>query len=356
KGYAAHWKYKETSKTESNLDLWLTKIRDLLENPDDEALDFIDEFKLNLFADEIFVFTPNGDLKTLPMGATALDFAFEIHSEIGARCIGAKVNHKLVPLSYELKSGDQIEIITSDKQKPKEDWLKYVTTARAKSKIKQELKEEKKRIGEDGKEKLQRKLNHLKVNFSSENISVLLQYFGEESALDFYYRIAKDKINLALIKELKISNGNLKIPKKKIEKEHEEDTPTLVTNYRNKDQVILIGDKSGAFEYKLAPCCNPIPGDKVFGFITINDGIKIHRENCPNAVQLMAHYAYRIIKAKWNSDNEVEFQAGIRFTGIDDMGLVHSITKTISQQLSINMKSISFESHDGIFEGKIVLY
>ncbi|TXC81440.1 RelA/SpoT family protein [Luteibaculum oceani] len=356
KGYAAHWKYKETAKGESNLDLWLTKIRDLIENPGNEALDFIDEFKMNLFADEIFIFTPNGDLKTLPKGATALDFAFEIHSEIGARCIGAKVNHKLVPLSYGLKSGDQIEIITSDKQKPKEDWLKYVSTARAKSKIKHELKEEKKRIAEDGKERLQRKLNHLKIEFNSDNVQTLQNFYEQETGLDFYYKIAKDKINLSRIKELEVVKGNLKLPKAPSNRKKSETPPTLLTSPKNKDQVILIGDQSGAFEYKLAPCCNPIPGDQVFGFITINDGIKIHRENCPNAVQLMAHYAYRIIKAKWNSDNVVEFLAGVRFTGIDDIGLVHSITQTISKQMNINMKTISFESHDGIFEGKIIVY
>ncbi len=359
KGYAAHWKYKETAKGENNLDLWLTKIRDLLDNPDDGALDFIDEFKLNLFADEIFVFTPNGDLKTLPKGATALDFGFEIHSEIGVRCIGAKVNHKLVPLSYQLKSGDQIEIITSDKQKPKEDWLNYVTTARAKSKIKQQLKEEKKRIAEDGKERLQRKLNHLKIPFTSENLSVLQIFYGEDSGTDMYYKIAKDKINLARIKELQISKGQLKLakPEDKIDQKLEKTNPnTLITTGKSKDQVVLIGDQSSAFDYKLAQCCNPIPGDKVFGFITINDGIKIHRESCPNAVQLMSHYAYRIIKAQWASGKEIEFKAGIRFTGIDDIGLVHNITSTISKQLSINMKSISFNSLDGIFEGKIILY
>ncbi len=357
KGYAAHWKYKETAKHESNLDLWLTKIRDLLDNPDDEALDFIDEFKMNLFSDEIFVFTPNGDLKTLPKNATALDFAFEIHSEVGAQCIGAKVNHKLVPLSYALKSGDQIEIITSDKQKPKEDWLKYVATARAKSKIKHALKEEKKRIAEDGKERLQRKLKHLKIAYSSENVNVLQLFYEQDTALDMYYKIARDKLNLARIKELEVNNGQLKLPKPEYKgRDKKDDDSTLITQFKNKEQVVLIGDESGSFDYKLAPCCNPIPGDKVFGFITINDGIKIHRENCPNAVQLMAHYAYRIIKAKWYSDRDVEFQAGIRFTGLDDIGLVHSITQTISKQLSINMKSISFESHDGIFEGRVVLY
>ena len=357
KGYAAHWKYKETSKNESNLDLWLTKIRDLLDSADDGALDFIDEFKLNLFADEIFVFTPNGDLKTLPKDATALDFGFEIHSEIGVRCIGAKVNHKLVPLSYQLKSGDQIEIITSDKQKPKEDWLNYVTTARAKSKIKQSLKEEKKKIAEDGKERLQRKLNHLKIPYTQDNIQTLQNFYKIDHGLDFFFAIAKEKINLAKIKELDLVKGQLRIHKEeKKETAGDIENTTLLTRSKNKDQVILIGDQNSAFDYKLAQCCNPIPGDQVFGFITINDGIKIHRETCPNAVQLMSHYAYRIIKAKWNSGKEVEFKAGIRFTGIDDIGLVHKITSTISQQLNINMKSLSFNSIDGIFEGKIILY
>ena len=351
KGYAAHWKYKESSNAESRLDHWLTKIRESLESKDSGALDFIDDFKLNLFSDEIYVFTPNGELKTLPKNGTALDFAFEIHSQVGAKCIGAKVNHKLVPLSFQLKSGDQVEIITSNKQSPKEDWLKYVTTAKAKSKIKQLLKEEKKRISLDGKEILQRKLNHLKLDFTSDNITVLEHYFNQASATDLYVQIANNKLNLSKIKGIPHEGGHF------IEKVKRKKKVVVVSEAPKKtDKILLIGDNSSSLEYKLAPCCVPIPGDRVFGFVTINDGIKIHRESCPNAIQLMANYAYRVIPAKWNSENEVEFKAGILLNGIDDMGLIHNITSTISRTHGINMKSISFESVDGIFSGKIFLY
>ncbi|HEX4887595.1 MAG TPA: bifunctional (p)ppGpp synthetase/guanosine-3',5'-bis(diphosphate) 3'-pyrophosphohydrolase [Luteibaculaceae bacterium] len=360
KGYAAHWKYKEQTNQESALDHWLVKIRESLETSDAGALDFIDDFKLNLFSDEIFVFTPNGELKKLPKDATALDFAFEIHSQVGSHCLGAKVNNKLVPLSFKLKSGDQVEIITSKKQTPKEDWLKYVVTAKAKSKIKDLLKEEKKKIATEGKEILHKKLDHLKIPFNSENISVIEKFFHEESTQDLYYKIAKNKLNINKIKELQLTNGRLKLPEDgpKIPQKDTSDQHMLelLSKGKEKDKVIVLGDTKSSFDYKLSPCCNPIPGDKVFGFLTINEGIKIHRLNCPNAVQLMSNYAYRVIQAKWNSDNEVEFLAGVKFKGIDDIGLVHRITSTISTQMNINMRSISFESYDGIFEGKIVLY
>lgn len=360
KGYAAHWKYKEKNSQETALDHWLGKIRESLENTDAGALDFIDDFKLNLFSDEIFVFTPNGELKKLPKDSTALDFAFDIHSQVGSHCLGAKVNNKLVPLSFRLKSGDQVEIITSKKQEPKEDWLKYVVTAKAKSKIKDLLKEEKKRIAMDGKEILHKKLDHFKIPFSSDNIALLEKIFHEESTSELYFKIAKGKINLNKLKELQLSNGKIKLPEefaKPVAKPEEDGTMLdLLSKEKGKDKIIVLGDTKSSFDYKLSPCCNPIPGDKVFGFLTINEGIKIHRLNCPNAVQLMSNYAYRVIQAKWNSDNEVEFLAGVKFKGIDDIGLVHKITSTISNQMNINMRSISFESNDGIFEGKIVLY
>lgn len=355
KGYAAHWKYKESDSSESNLDNWLTKIRETLENKEMGALDFVDDFRLNLFAEEIFVFTPKGELKNLPSGATALDFAFDIHTQVGASCIGAKINHKLVPLSHELKSGDQIEILTSKKQKPKEDWLKFVVTAKAKSRIKSLLKEEKKAVAEIGKEILERKLRHLKVDFSNENISVLEKFFGQENAMDLFYRTAQNKVNLSQIKTLEIKNHRFIIPKKVSKRPSTKGFEEIITTTK-KDTVVLIGDDSNTLEYKLATCCNPIPGDNVFGFITVTNGIKIHRETCPNAVQLMANYAYRIIKAKWNSEDVLQFITHIKFTGIDDVGLVNTITNTISRQLHINMKAISFESNDGVFEGKITLY
>ena len=351
KGLAAHWSYKGGGKV-SGIDKWLAQIRELLENPEANALDFIDDFKLNLFADEIYVFTPGGDLKKLPKGATALDFAFEIHSDIGAKCMGAKVNNRLVPLSHQLKSGDQVEILTGKSQKPKEDWLNFVITGKAKAKIKSSLKDEMKAIANDGKEILQRKFNNWKIDFKSLNISLLEKFYGIGSATELYYLIAKNKIDLRKIKELDVDNGTIVIDKParktKVKKESSSSSPASDT--------LVLNDNNTKLEYKLAACCNPIAGDDVFAFVTVNDGIKIHRTKCPNATQLLGSYNYRVIKAQWESQKEQEFLANLTFKGIDDMGLVQKITNTISQELHINMKSISFESDDGIFMGKIGVY
>jgi GTP diphosphokinase / guanosine-3',5'-bis(diphosphate) 3'-diphosphatase len=357
RGYAAHWKYKENSPQETGLDSWLNKIRELLENPQSNALDFIDDFKLNLFSEEIFVFTPKGELRSLPQGASALDFAFEIHSKVGEQCIGAKVNNKLVPLSHQLKSGDQIEIITSRKQKPKEDWLKFAVTARAKAKIKDALKEEKKEIARQGKLMLSKKFDALGINFIDKNIKKVEEHFHAVNSTDLYYRVAKGNIDLVQLKDFEIRHGDLFIFQNTTEK------PTTLESLLDKSQrsksqndLLIIGDDLKQIEYKLSPCCHPIPGDDVFGFITVNEGIKIHRVTCPNAVQLMSNYGYRIVKARWKSQELIEFLAGVHFKGIDDVGLVNKITGIISEQLNINMRSISFESHDGIFEGKVFLY
>ncbi len=353
KGFAAHWKYKE-SAAESALDEWIHKIRELLENPETDALDFVDDFKLNLFSDEIFVFTPGGDMKMLPGNATALDFAFEIHSDLGSKCIGAKVNHKLVPLSHKLRSGDQVEILTSNKQTPKEDWLAYVVTAKAKSKIKSALKEEKKRLGEDGKEILMRKFKHLKLQFNNENVNELLAYYKIPNSLELYYRIAKGLIDVQDLKEFVHDKGTIKAKTP----HHAEQTSLeqIVKNIRGSSEMLVIGENLEKIDYKLSPCCNPIPGDDVFGFITINEGIKIHRVNCPNAIQLMSNYAYRIVKAKWTNQQQIAFLAGIRMTGIDEVGLVNKISKVISSELKVNMRSISIDSNDGIFDGTIMLF
>lgn len=354
KGYAAHWKYKEASG-ESALDEWIKKIRELLENPDSNALDFIDDFKLNLFSDEMFVFTPKGELKTLPGNATALDFAFEIHSDVGSKCIGAKVNHKLVPLSHKLRSGDQVEILTSNKQMPKEDWLGYVVTAKAKSKIKAALKEEKKKLSEDGREILLRKFRHLKLELNSENINELLAYYKIPSSLELYYRIAKGILDVQDLREFSIDKGTLKA--KSVSKtEAPVSLEQLVKNVRGSSDNLVIGENLERIDYKLSPCCNPIPGDDVFGFITVNEGIKIHRVSCPNATRLMSNYAYRIVKAKWTNQQQIAFLAGVRITGLDDVGVVNKISKVISSELKVNMRSISIESNDGIFEGKIMLF
>jgi len=355
KGFAAHWKYKENA-AETALDEWIKKVRELLENPDSSAIDFVDEFKLNLYADEIFVFTPNGELRNLPGGATALDFAFEIHSALGSKCIGAKVNHKLVPISHKLRSGDQVEILTSSKQTPKEDWLNFVITAKAKAKIKNSLKDEKRRVGEDGKEILQRKFRHLKINFTNENINELLAYYKIPTSLDLFYQVANGTIDIQDLKDFANDKGQLKVKPPKYKVEQSPSLETIVKSVRGKSDLLIIGENMERIDYKLSPCCNPIPGDDVFGFITVSEGIKIHRVNCPNAMQLMSNYAYRIVKARWANQQQIAFLAGIGFTGIDEVGVVSKISKVISNELKVNMRSISIESNDGIFEGTIMLF
>lgn len=364
KGYAAHWKYKESKVGESGIDKWLNRIREILKTSEKDALDFIDDFKLNLFSDEIFVFTPKGELRTLPIGSTALDFAYSIHSKVGDQCLGAKLNHKLVPLSHPLKSGDQIEIITSVKQKPKPDWLNYVTTARAKGKIKASLKEEKKKIAEDGKEKLDRKLKQLKIENNQENIQKLVNHFKLQAPLDLYYEFAIDKLD---IKDLKaylaeqdkggifsyLRNPFAKGPKVAVQQQV---VDPIRQKLKEKPDTLLIGDSMEALDYTLSPCCNPIPGDDVFGFVTINEGIKIHRNNCPNAVQLMSKFAYRIVKAKWYTGKSIAFLSGIKIRGIDDMGILNNLTSLISSEYNLNIRSINIDSNAGTFEGTVMLY
>jgi GTP pyrophosphokinase len=352
KGFAAHWKYKDGSlAADHNLDRWLSQIREVLESTDGDALAFIDDFKLNLFNEEIYIFTPNGDLRTLPKGATALDFAFSIHSQVGSQCIGAKVNQRLVPLSHPLRSGDQVEIILSRKQTPKEDWLNYVVTARARQKIKQALKEERKKIAAEGKDILRRKFKSLDVSFLSVNITELEQHYNVESALELYYQIAKGKIDLKKLKGHKVDNGRLSFERNPIGSATT--APQILAPAPGKSDSLLIGDELQKLDYTLAHCCNPIPGDDVFGFVTSNGELKIHRENCPNATQLLGNYAYRVIKARWASKAMVQFEVSVHFTGIDDVGLVNQITSIISADMNVNMRAISFESNDGIFEGQV---
>ena len=355
KGYAAHWKYKESAaEKENNLEGWLKKIREMLENPDANALEFLDDFKLNLFSDEIFVFTPKGDMKTLPSGATALDFAFDIHTKIGEHCIGAKVNHKLVPLSYEIKSGDQIEILTSNKQTPKEDWIGYEITARAKSKIKNALKEQRKKVAEEGKEMLEKKFYKCKLDFTLQNVNDFCKFLHLPNSLELFYRAALGNVDTKEIKEFqKHKEHPEKLSPKKAEAKKLEQ---LVTSARGNSDLLVIGDDMQKLDYKLSPCCNPIPGDDVFGFISVGEGIKIHRVNCPNAVKLLSNYAYRVVKAKWMNDHLISFLAGIKIIGTDELGIVNNITKVISNENNINMRSISFDTDDGIFEGTIMVY
>ena len=355
KGLAAHYRYKESKSKDSKFDRWIAEIRDLLENPDVNAMDFIDEFKLNLFNDEIYIFTPKGDLRVLPNGATILDFAYDIHTDIGDSCIGAKVNNRLVPLSYQLHSGDQVEIITSSKQKPNDEWIRFVVTARAKQKIKSSLNEERKQIAMDGKEILERKFRQMNIKFTSENISILEKFYKLPSTTELYFRIAKGKIDLKKVREIENVGGVLK-PERKVSRRKKSSDP--YTKIDSKKDVLLIGDDFKNIDYKMAQCCNPIPGDKVFGFITINDGIKIHRYNCPNAEHMLSKMAYRCIKATWKNADIRENIAAITVHGIDRLGIVNRITEIISNQHNVNMKSISFETTDGIFEGnmKVMVY
>jgi GTP diphosphokinase / guanosine-3',5'-bis(diphosphate) 3'-diphosphatase len=353
-GYAAHWKYKDAAaEKESRLEAWLQRVREMLDNPDPNALEFIDDFKLNLFSDEIFVFTPKGDMKTLPLGSTALDFAFDIHTKVGEQCIGAKVNHKLVPLSYQLKSGDQIEILTSNKQTPKDDWLKLVVTARAKSKIKNSLKEQRRKIAEDGREILERKFYKVKLEFTLQNINDFMNYLHLPSSQELFYRVAVGNVDVKEVKDfIKFKESPPKSRKKKEEPKLEQ----LVTSARGSGDMLVIGDDMQKLDYKLSPCCNPIPGDDVFGFVTVGEGIKIHRVSCPNAVKLLSNYAYRVVKAKWTSDQLISFLAGLKLTGTDELGLVNNITKVISNENNVNMRSIRFDTEDGIFTGTIMVY
>ena len=351
-GLAAHYKYKEASADSNKFDRWIAEIRELLDNPDSSALDFVNDFKLNLFNDEIYVFTPKGELRVLPTGSTILDFAYDIHTQIGNKCIGAKVNNRLVPLSYELQNGDQLEILTSSKQKPNDEWLRFVVSAKAKQRIKQALNEAHKVVAADGKEILERKFKQHNIHFTAENIRAIEKHFQIDSTTNLYYKIAKAKINLAQLRELNVVAGNIilerKIRSKKI-KGSEED---LLNEGINTD-TIIIGEDFKGFDYTLAKCCSPIPGDSIFGFITISSGIKVHRFNCPNAVHLLSKLAYRCLKARWQNNALVERVAAIRIIGIDQIGLVNRLTEIISKQNNINMKSISFETNDGVFEGRI---
>ncbi|WP_316834293.1 bifunctional (p)ppGpp synthetase/guanosine-3',5'-bis(diphosphate) 3'-pyrophosphohydrolase [Pedobacter nutrimenti] len=356
KGFAAHWKYKESSN-DNGLDQWIMKVREMLNNPEANALDFLDDFKMNLFSDEIFIFTPKGALLQLPLGATALDFAFEIHTDVGAKCIGAKVNHKLVPLSHKLQNGDQVEIITSGKQVPKEDWLNIVVTAKAKSKIKSSLKEEKRKIAELGKEILERKLKSLKITYNTDNLNKLSYFFKLPSTQELFISIANGKIELKDLKDYLAAEKEIENRSGTSEKNDHQQIEALLSKVKGPESdILLIGEDLQKIDYNLAACCNPIPGDDVFGFVTVSEGIKIHRTNCPNAAQLMANYGYRIVKAKWNRQKELTFLTGLHIIGIDDVGLINNITKVISNDFKVNMRSITVDTDNGIFDGSIMIY
>ena len=357
KGYAAHFRYKHGSQKESGLEEWLNKLRESLENPDVNAIDFVEQFKLNLYAKEIYVFTPNGDIKSLPKGATAIDFAFAIHTEVGMHCRAAKVNGKLVQLSKELHSGDQVEIITSNTQKPKLAWLDIVKTARAKSKIKSILKEEQKTIAKEGKEVLERKLRHLKIKLNEKTTNELVNFFKLKTSFDLFYQIGNGTIDNQQLKRYanQRSNALMHFLKTKMNR------PTALKDEIIKEEVtpdydmLVFGKDEEKLKYSLSKCCNPIPGDKVFGFITIRDGIKVHKHNCPNALSMQSQYAYRVISAKWVDSKQEGFKATVELTGVDTLGLVNEVTRVISGNLHVNIHSLNISSDGGIFHGKIIV-
>ena len=357
KGLAAHFKYKEGTNLEDRFDKWFGQIREVLGSQDTDGVDFLQDFKTSFLAEEIYVYTPKGEVKMLPTGSTALDFAFSIHSAIGSKCIGAKVHHKLVPLSHKLRSGDQIEIITSNKQKPTEDWLKFVVTAKAKTKIKDALREEKRKIADEGKYILQRKMENMGAAYNNHNIEELVQFYKVPSALDLHYHIATKLIDLREIKEATLYGDRIELPKPKpVQIEPVVDTGTPKNVSKKDSELIIFGESSDKIMYQLAKCCHPIPGDDVFGFVSTGKGMIIHRTACPNAPQLMANYGHRVVKTKWVKNKEISFLTGLRIIGLDDVGVVNKITNVISGDLRINISGLSIESREGMFEGTIKVF
>lgn len=359
KGYAAHYKYKNGATEESGLDVWLNLLREALENSETNAVDFVEDFKMNLYSKEIFVFTPKGEIKSLPKGATSLDFAFSIHSELGIKTRGTRVNGKLVPLNHELKSGDQIDVITSQYQKPTANWLDYVTTSRAKTKIKNVLNENTKKIGEEGKEILTRKLKHLKINLSESVTNELVNFFKLKTSLDLYYRVGIGAIENQQLKDFaaKKSNTFINFFKNKIKRNQKNtaDADIHKPEINNNYDLLVFGTEHDKLDYKLAPCCNPIPGDDVFGFVTINEGIKVHKKDCPNAIGMQSNYAYRIMSAKWIDSTQEEFKALLDITGMDVLGLTNQLTKVISNNMHVNIQSISLSTNAGLFHGQVAV-
>ncbi|MFK5878121.1 MAG: RelA/SpoT family protein [Flavobacteriaceae bacterium] len=358
KGYAAHYKYKNANEKDSGLDNWLNRLKDTLENPDGDAVDFVENFKLNLYTDEIFVFTPKGDLKAIPKDASALDFAFSIHTEVGMRCRGAKVNGKLRPISHILNSGDQVEIVTASHQKPNIRWLDFVVTARARTRIKAALKEENKEIANEGKEILARKLRSLKLTFNENIVNELTAYLKLKTSFDLFYRMGNGSVENKQLKDFvaQRSNAFMNFFKNRNKRSvPHKDEKLLKDEVNKKFDMLVFGEDEEKLEYKLAQCCNPIPGDQVFGFLTINEGIKLHKKDCPNAVSLRANYAYRIIQAKWIDSSQQEFIVFLNISGTDNFGLVNELTRTISSNMHVNIRSLNISGSRGVFDGKISL-
>ncbi|MDB4170869.1 RelA/SpoT family protein [Polaribacter sp.] len=356
KGYAAHFKYKQGNVNENGLEGWLNKLKETLENQSLSAVDFVEDFKLNLYAKEIYVFTPKGDLKSLPKGASALDFAFSIHTDVGLKCRGAKVNGKLVPLSYELNSGDQIEVITTALNKPNSRWLDFVITARARTKIKAALKDEEKQIAEEGKAILARKLRHLKISFNEKVVNELVTFFKLRTSFDLFFRIGSGAIDNTQLKSF-VSGRNSAIISYFKNKLRRSPSTEIVSEevVTHKYDALVFGNDEEKLEYKLSPCCNPIPGDNVFGFITINDGIKVHKKNCPNSISLQSNYAYRIIKTKWIDSTKQDFKVILQINGVDNAGIANNLTRIISNNMGVFIHSINIAGNEGFFDGKLSL-
>ena len=352
KGYAAHHKYKIENKNDVGIEDWLDRLKELLKENSVNAVDFVDDFKLSLYSEEIFVFTPNGDLLSIPKGSTALDFAFSIHTEIGIKTRGVRINQKLVPLSKVLKSGDQVEIITSEATKPNANWLDFVVTSRARSKIKSSLNEEKKKIEEDGKEILRRKLKHLKIILTDKVITLMLRFFKINASSDLYYQVGSGTLDNKKIRQFSSDYNNKFISffKKRLKYNSSYISKNIKINDYDK---LVFGKDQQSLSYMIASCCNPIPGDSVFGFITINEGIKVHKKKCSNALSMQSKFAYRIINAKWINSSTDIFTAILRITGIDNIGLVNELTRVISSNMNVDIFKLNFETEDGLFKGNV---
>ena len=352
KGYAAHYGYKHKESKKNEVDLWLNRLQEVLTHDNEHAVDFVEDFKLNFYSKEIYVFTPNGDLKSLRSGSSALDFAFHVHTDIGIKTRGARVNGKLVPLSHTLKSGDQVEIITSENVKPNVNWLSFVETSKAKSKIKSSINEEKKRISLDGKEILERKLKQLKIKLDDKVSGQMMKFFKINASNDLFYKIGTGSIDNKQIKSFANDyNSYIGFFKRRIgSNTNKVDKISESANFIKFDKLVF-GKEKEMLKYSIATCCNPIPGDKVFGFISVKDGIKVHKQDCPNSISLRSNYAYRIISANWIDSENHEFNAQIQVSGIDDIGLINNITSLISNSMNVNMNKISFETNDGTFSG-----
>lgn len=357
KGYAAHYNYKHGETKQREVDLWLNKLQDVLIDDPQHAIDFVEDFKLNFYSEEIFVFTPKGDLKSIKSGSTALDFAFNVHTDIGTKTRGARVNGKLVPLSHVLESGDQVEIMTSKNIKPSVNWLDFVVTSKAKSKIKSSLNIEKKRISIEGKQILRRKLKHFKIKLDDKISSSMMKFFKINASNDLFFSVGNGTIDNKKIKQFVTDYNRSFIGfikrrigsnKKKVDKINKSD-------HSIKFDKLIFGKDQESLKYSMANCCDPIPGDSVFGFVSVNDGIKVHKKDCPNSISLRSNYAYRVISAKWIDSQSHEFNTKINFTGIDDLGIISQITSTISDSMKVNMNKISVESNDGTFTGTISL-